>query len=131
MATKTKTMVYLNFIYLIAITTIIGPALHPFSQFLENVFEQSKTVKDCLTTTSHSYEPFKRYTKIYTKDNLSLSDQKKRQNAQSAVSFTLIDNSFCRRRKKPWSRVPKYPCQICNRAVTWKQRGVACDERDK
>ena len=22
----------------------------------------------------------------------------------------------------------KYPCQICNRPVTWKQRGVACDD---
>ena len=23
---------------------------------------------------------------------------------------------------------PKYPCQICNKAVTWKTPGVACDE---
>ena len=25
----------------------------------------------------------------------------------------------------------KYPCQICNQAVTWKQRGVACDDCEK
>ena len=23
---------------------------------------------------------------------------------------------------------PKYPCQICEKAVTWKQRGVACND---
>ena len=28
----------------------------------------------------------------------------------------------------PGPRTPKYPCQICSRAVTWKQRGVACDD---
>ncbi len=25
-------------------------------------------------------------------------------------------------------RSPKYPCQICHRAVTWKQRGVDCEK---
>lgn len=29
---------------------------------------------------------------------------------------------------KPGPRTPKYPCQICSKAVTWKHRGVACDD---
>ena len=28
----------------------------------------------------------------------------------------------------PGPRKPKYPCKICEKAVTWKQRGVACDD---
>ena len=28
----------------------------------------------------------------------------------------------------PGPRKIKYPCQICEKAVTWKQRGVACDD---
>jgi hypothetical protein len=28
----------------------------------------------------------------------------------------------------PGPRQPKYPCQICHKAVTWKTRGVACDD---
>lgn len=28
----------------------------------------------------------------------------------------------------PGPRTPKYPCQVCTRAVTWKDRGVACDD---
>ena len=28
----------------------------------------------------------------------------------------------------PRPRTPKYPCQICHKAVTWKHRGVACDD---
>ena len=31
----------------------------------------------------------------------------------------------------PGPRSPKYPCQICHRAVTWKTKGVACDDCDK
>lgn len=31
----------------------------------------------------------------------------------------------------PSSRKPKYPCQVCTRAVTWKDRGVACDDCSK
>ena len=31
----------------------------------------------------------------------------------------------------PGPRQPKYPCQICEKAVTWKQRGVACDDCDQ
>ena len=28
----------------------------------------------------------------------------------------------------PGPRPAKYPCQVCHRAVTWGQRGVACDD---
>ena len=28
----------------------------------------------------------------------------------------------------PGPRTPKFPCQICTKAVTWRQRGVACDD---
>ena len=28
----------------------------------------------------------------------------------------------------PGPRTPQYPCQICEKAVTWKQRGIACDD---
>lgn len=28
----------------------------------------------------------------------------------------------------PGPRTPKYPCQICHKAVTWSQKGVACDD---
>jgi hypothetical protein len=31
----------------------------------------------------------------------------------------------------PGPRQPKYPCQICHKAVTWKTRGVACDDCSK
>lgn len=31
----------------------------------------------------------------------------------------------------PGPRTPKYPCQVCARAVTWKDRGVACDDCSK
>ena len=31
----------------------------------------------------------------------------------------------------PGPRIPKYLCQICSKVVTWKQRGVACDDCDK
>ena len=31
----------------------------------------------------------------------------------------------------PGPRTPKYPCQICSKAVTWKQKGVACDDCQK
>jgi hypothetical protein len=27
----------------------------------------------------------------------------------------------------PGPATPKYPCQTCNKAVTWRQRAVACD----
>ena len=30
----------------------------------------------------------------------------------------------------PGPRTPKYPCQICHRAVTWGQKGVSCDDCD-
>ena len=30
--------------------------------------------------------------------------------------------------QNPGPRAPKHPCQISKRAVTWKQRGVACDD---
>ena len=30
--------------------------------------------------------------------------------------------------ENPGPRTPKYPCQICEKAVTWKQRGIACDD---
>lgn len=28
----------------------------------------------------------------------------------------------------PGPRTPKYPCQICHRAITWGQKGVSCDD---
>jgi hypothetical protein len=31
----------------------------------------------------------------------------------------------------PGPRQPKYLCQICHKAVTWKTRGVACDDCSK
>ena len=31
----------------------------------------------------------------------------------------------------PGPRQPKYPCQICHKVVTWKTRGVACDDCSK
>ena len=30
--------------------------------------------------------------------------------------------------QNPGPRAPKHPCQICKRAVTWKQHEVACDD---
>ena len=43
------------------------------------------------------------------------------------ISLVLILNSSDTE-MNPGPRTPKYPCQICSKAVTWKQRGVACDD---
>ena len=46
------------------------------------------------------------------------------------LSLTLILNASDIE-LNPGPRTPKYPCQICSKAVTWNQRGVACDDCDK
>lgn len=33
--------------------------------------------------------------------------------------------------QSPSPRTPNYPCHIYSKAVTWKQRGVACDDCEK
>ena len=33
--------------------------------------------------------------------------------------------------QNPGPRPPKYPCGVCDRAVRWNQRGVACDSCDR
>lgn len=43
------------------------------------------------------------------------------------LSMLLLSNS-ADIELNPGPRAPKYPCQICDRAVTWKQRAVACDD---
>ncbi|KAK3102607.1 hypothetical protein FSP39_012613 [Pinctada imbricata] len=46
------------------------------------------------------------------------------------LSFILLLNASDIE-TNPGPRTPKYPCQICNKAVTWKQKGVACDDCQK
>ena len=43
------------------------------------------------------------------------------------IYFQIIMNS-ADVESKPDPRKPKYPCQMCEKAVTWKQSGVACDD---
>ena len=33
--------------------------------------------------------------------------------------------------ENPGPRPPRYPCQVCGKAVTWRQRGIACDECER
>lgn len=47
-------------------------------------------------------------------------------NSSLYLSLLLLANA-CDVEANPGPRT-KYPCQICERAVTWKQRGVACDD---
>ena len=46
------------------------------------------------------------------------------------LSLTLILNASDIE-LNPGPRTPKYPCQICSKAVTWNQRRVACDDCEK
>ncbi|KAK3097903.1 hypothetical protein FSP39_014294 [Pinctada imbricata] len=43
------------------------------------------------------------------------------------ISLVLILNAQDTE-MNPGPPAPKYPCQICHKAVTWKQQGVACDD---
>ena len=43
------------------------------------------------------------------------------------LSMLMLINSS-ENETNPGPRKPKYPCKICEKAVTWKQRGVACDD---
>ena len=43
------------------------------------------------------------------------------------ITMLLIINS-ADVESNPGPRKLKYPCQICEKAVTWKQRGFACDD---
>lgn len=45
----------------------------------------------------------------------------------SYLTLLLIANS-ADIETNPGPRQIKYPCQICEKAVTWRQRGVACDD---
>ena len=53
-----------------------------------------------------------------------------RMHALYYISLALILNASDTE-MNPVPRTPKYPCQICSKAVTWKQRGVACDDCEK
>lgn len=53
-----------------------------------------------------------------------------RMHALHYIAIILILNASDTE-QNPGPRTPKYPCQICSKAVTWKQRGVACDDCEK
>ena len=42
--------------------------------------------------------------------------------------LTILRSSDCQ--MNPGPRQVKFPCQICNRAVKWKQEALACDNCD-
>ncbi|CAG2227037.1 unnamed protein product [Mytilus edulis] len=46
------------------------------------------------------------------------------------LSLLLLTNSSDLE-LNPGPRAPKYPCQVCYKAVTWKDREVACDDCSK